>query len=100
MKYASPAHNKPSPRKAMWGIPGMEPMSNKIAAAMPNALGEANIWFITCSRISSALLTRVTNIAAAVDNNRDGTCATSPRSEEHTSELQSRGHLVCRLLLE
>src|SRR5690625_6144634 len=24
----------------------------------------------------------------------------SGRSEEHTSELQSRGHLVCRLLLE
>src|SRR5207253_3820774 len=33
-------------------------------------------------------------------------CCSSPigtrarRSEEHTSELQSRGHLVCRLLLE
>src|SRR5690625_6014846 len=27
-------------------------------------------------------------------------CATQNRSEEHTSELQSRGHLVCRLLLE
>src|SRR5215510_7851337 len=26
--------------------------------------------------------------------------AVVPRSEEHTSELQSRGHLVCRLLLE
>src|SRR5439155_3702001 len=26
--------------------------------------------------------------------------AAIPRSEEHTSELQSRGHLVCRLLLE
>src|SRR5690625_1379177 len=26
--------------------------------------------------------------------------ATPARSEEHTSELQSRGHLVCRLLLE
>src|SRR5690625_5438460 len=26
--------------------------------------------------------------------------AKSGRSEEHTSELQSRGHLVCRLLLE
>src|SRR5690625_7273626 len=25
---------------------------------------------------------------------------TAQRSEEHTSELQSRGHLVCRLLLE
>src|SRR5437660_10329512 len=29
---------------------------------------------------------------------RTTTCR--PRSEEHTSELQSRGHLVCRLLLE
>src|SRR5215831_21246381 len=27
-------------------------------------------------------------------------CAPSPRSEEHTSELQSLRHLVCRLLLE
>src|SRR5207253_11481263 len=26
--------------------------------------------------------------------------ALAVRSEEHTSELQSRGHLVCRLLLE
>src|SRR5690606_41229609 len=26
--------------------------------------------------------------------------STSPRSEEHTSELQSRENLVCRLLLE
>src|SRR5258708_22038289 len=26
--------------------------------------------------------------------------AASPRSEEHTSELQSPDHLVCRLLLE
>src|SRR5437870_6729775 len=33
----------------------------------------------------------------------DGTTSQVPgkgRSEEHTSELQSRGHLVCRLLLE
>src|SRR2546422_4925162 len=28
------------------------------------------------------------------------TVGSSPRSEEHTSELQSRLHLVCRLLLE
>src|SRR5690625_7975337 len=27
-------------------------------------------------------------------------CSACERSEEHTSELQSRGHLVCRLLLE
>src|SRR5207253_8956993 len=29
-----------------------------------------------------------------------GSSGRRPRSEEHTSELQSRGHLVCRLLLE
>src|SRR5439155_11759151 len=29
-----------------------------------------------------------------------GTNGVAARSEEHTSELQSRGHLVCRLLLE
>src|SRR2546428_5211984 len=27
-------------------------------------------------------------------------CSPAPRSEEHTSELQSRSDLVCRLLLE
>src|SRR3990170_6171191 len=27
-------------------------------------------------------------------------CDSQPRSEEHTSELQSPDHLVCRLLLE
>src|SRR5207253_10940027 len=31
---------------------------------------------------------------------RDAIAGVRDRSEEHTSELQSRGHLVCRLLLE
>src|SRR3989442_14274859 len=31
---------------------------------------------------------------------RRGAAARARRSEEHTSELQSRPHLVCRLLLE
>src|ERR1035437_10917328 len=31
---------------------------------------------------------------------RPGICCPSGRSEEHTSELQSRQYLVCRLLLE
>src|SRR5690625_5832945 len=33
-------------------------------------------------------------------NSSSGSLEPIPRSEEHTSELQSRGHLVCRLLLE
>src|SRR6266498_4677592 len=32
--------------------------------------------------------------------NEGGQAWPEPRSEEHTSELQSRPHLVCRLLLE
>src|SRR5207253_11343934 len=46
---------------------------------------------------------------APIPFDRDGTASVryhqhvgvyAYRSEEHTSELQSRGHLVCRLLLE
>src|SRR5439155_24223195 len=43
------------------------------------------------------------SVVDADDVRRDFLCRerrTSLRSEEHTSELQSRGHLVCRLLLE
>src|SRR3712207_8659640 len=34
------------------------------------------------------------------DDRDHGVLHPSPRSEEHTSELQSRQYLVCRLLLE
>src|SRR2546422_4675789 len=37
---------------------------------------------------------------AAVSGKRRGKGSSRERSEEHTSELQSRLHLVCRLLLE
>src|SRR5439155_10418022 len=37
------------------------------------------------------------NLLAAL---KGGSRKLDQRSEEHTSELQSRGHLVCRLLLE
>src|SRR5690554_7644431 len=39
------------------------------------------------------------NLLKAVDDEDDGKVQ-SIRSEEHTSELQSRPHIVCRLLLE
>src|SRR3712207_8486602 len=38
--------------------------------------------------------------AVDLTSHRGGTTRTSCRSEEHTSELQSRQYLVCRLLLE
>src|SRR5207253_8499142 len=39
-------------------------------------------------------------VAATSGGGEIGSRAPAVRSEEHTSELQSRGHLVCRLLLE
>src|SRR5439155_10327789 len=43
-----------------------------------------------CSSVMSSAFCRRTSSSTS----------TTSRSEEHTSELQSRGHLVCRLLLE
>src|SRR5439155_14645954 len=48
---------------------------------------------IGCASPPRASLPRA---SPAGSNSRTAEC----RSEEHTSELQSRGHLVCRLLLE
>src|SRR3989442_8045429 len=43
---------------------------------------------------------RVQPAHAAARRGGPATARHPPRSEEHTSELQSRPHLVCRLLLE
>src|SRR5690554_7177852 len=43
---------------------------------------------------------RQVNELKDIKNKLDELKLIQPRSEEHTSELQSRPHLVCRLLLE
>src|SRR5437660_9723572 len=52
--------------------------------------------------IAGALHDAVESREGSFTHRRDGYTADGidVRSEEHTSELQSRGHLVCRLLLE
>src|SRR5690625_1250848 len=57
--------------------------------------------------ITGQKIIAVRAMTGKLDPNRptEGNCAAlltleNGRSEEHTSELQSRGHLVCRLLLE
>src|SRR3989442_2987893 len=47
------------------------------------------------SQLGADLAARVPSLI-----NLSGTSFNENRSEEHTSELQSRPHLVCRLLLE
>src|SRR5437870_11274453 len=53
------------------------------------------ILFLRSTRVTSAHVDERDSIFAMFARPRRWS-----RSEEHTSELQSRGHLVCRLLLE
>src|SRR5690625_7032914 len=88
--------------------------SKKITSGSSNSTdANASRCFIPCDKlwinvcggmVSSPTLCKTFFILASMSCR--GTCkfsstkANSSRSEEHTSELQSRGHLVCRLLLE
>src|SRR5690554_6507932 len=60
------------------------------------AISGEKTGFAYSDDINGEALLEAANSARAIA--RDGT--TRMRSEEHTSELQSRPHLVCRLLLE
>src|SRR5690554_7497102 len=52
---------------------------------IPSKLSQAHQWCY--QKVRNAMVAEASDIAVC-------------RSEEHTSELQSRPHLVCRLLLE
>src|SRR5690625_6943142 len=68
------------------------PSERSIAASLQKLHGSYAFMILTKNKLYAALDpygTRPLSIGK-MDN----------RSEEHTSELQSRGHLVCRLLLE
>src|SRR5690625_6401945 len=70
--------------------------------------GLGNRWRSSCARATRARTRPLITSASLVKLLPSCRPACSPpvgggrrrRSEEHTSELQSRGHLVCRLLLE
>src|SRR5690625_7036099 len=53
-----------------------------------------------CGKPARVSLSRMTSSTAGAVLFMGASPASVLRSEEHTSELQSRGHLVCRLLLE
>src|SRR5690554_7328343 len=52
------------------------------------------------SRLTTDIELNMPLLSAAMDSVTGARTAIAMRSEEHTSELQSRPHLVCRLLLE
>src|SRR5437870_10337342 len=64
-----------------------------------NSMGSSMVimWSARVALTRSMMAARVVDLPEPVVP----VTSTKPRrSEEHTSELQSRGHLVCRLLLE
>src|SRR5205809_7884782 len=81
--------------------------SNRLRALLPFFFNDPPITAIYTLSLHDALpiYTVLTLLASRIDGlppaeKRVLQEAASRRSEEHTSELQSRLHLVCRLLLE
>src|SRR5690625_6773605 len=70
-------------------------------ASAVGTLRSSSIAATNAAGTASAPMGSAKNLAARVWNASIRSNALwDSRSEEHTSELQSRGHLVCRLLLE
>src|SRR5690625_3941769 len=65
-----------------------------IASIVRIAQGSGTVSMITAASVTAPVMATI-GLAPLV-----AVMACVARSEEHTSELQSRGHLVCRLLLE
>src|SRR2546430_554700 len=72
------------------------PISGVPNAGLPRDVGDRKIYLASPEYMASYARRMIEAGARLVG----GCCGTTPRSEEHTSELQSQSNLVCRLLLE
>src|SRR5471030_3560406 len=86
---AEPAHRLMPPSCASWSI-----------AASSSALKLRFCKAATFSRICALLLAPISVDVTRASRSTQASAICASRSEEHTSELQSLRHLVCRLLLE
>src|SRR5262245_60182668 len=87
----------PTRESIMEGRPEAEPLL--ALAERAERLGYDSVW------VGDSLLARprhepITLLAGVAGRTQRVRLGTAVRSEEHTSELQSLRHLVCRLLLE
>src|SRR5690625_5862005 len=108
MKSALSKRTKQERRKAYLAADERDPVALLVAVAeAENAevdeekkeeIKELRLFIHANQRAFSDYRTILQEKGIDVSNMR--TMGAAERSEEHTSELQSRGHLVCRLLLE
>src|SRR5690625_6986521 len=79
---------------------------NKLERQLKNTLGKfrGSFGFSIAQSISPSFIlettSSITSCSSFAPCSLLSLTMSMERSEEHTSELQSRGHLVCRLLLE
>src|SRR5690625_6837465 len=71
------------------------------SVAMRGAPLVVNVWYAACPpcRVEAPALEAAHAEYSVLGVGFVGVNTRDKRSEEHTSELQSRGHIVCRLLL-
>src|SRR5690554_7020762 len=90
-----------------WVLASVPSLTQTIQSPLASGAAPENtmLWLIrpinlgllpACSKELFVSLTVPPSVPSVLNN----PILSSPRSEEHTSELQSRPHLVCRLLLE
>src|SRR5690625_6875866 len=90
-----------SPHTASAPEPGLQQLGGSPLSRDAIRLGPAEVGSSEVAADATALGERaVPDHTAAPDVALRPVRTARHRSEEHTSELQSRGHLVCRLLLE
>src|SRR5690625_6624227 len=78
--------------------PGSLPGSGRRVAPVHSRPRRRALSTSTTAKTSNPAPTGTSQPTAPTEPEAKAVCM--KRSEEHTSELQSRGHLVCRLLLE
>src|SRR5690625_6782022 len=83
-----------APRRARWALSPCSSPSGLLGKVLIRFRDQA------CRRLSHHAPRLTSRGPEQAHRRADGSANFADRSEEHTSELQSRGHLVCRLLLE
>src|SRR5439155_26121435 len=93
---------RPPPRSTLFPYTTLFRSFPGFRAEQQPGLPFANIFLGHCGNrgVQVNLPTTVVGLQKIVDLRLPRLLCDFDRSEEHTSELQSRGHLVCRLLLE
>src|SRR3989442_10844410 len=76
------------------------PATTRPTTAAAGVASRASAATSASARSGATAINSPPEVCASASSVRVISSTPAPRSEEHTSELQSRPHLVCRLLLE